>query len=679
MINKIYLENWKCHCKTELTFSKGTNVIIGVMGAGKTSIMDAICFCLYGTFPALSSKKVTLDDLITSKPNKADYAILKLDFDYNERSYCVERKIKRKGASEANLYESGKLIFGPKPKDVNAKIEEILGVSYELFVLAVYSEQNELDYFLKLSASERKRKFDQLLQLDKYELARSNAVSLLNYLKKLLEERERVLKELKKSFSEEELVAAREKLKQIQINIEHNEKKLKELDKEISVQLESLKKEEEKLERQTYLERNKALCIERISSINKRVLEYKEEISKKSFLDLNEINRKIDLINQKINELESKEQSIKKNISEISSSLGEISSNKKRAIKMIYDLKNLGNKCPVCSQPVKEELKQTLVEENNKLINMLEKEESDSKNKIIRLEKESDEIRRAIKEKNKELEILLKSKSEAEMVREKEKKIISLESEIVAEKNKLENIEKELSSINIDKSLIESKRELVSSLRETKASIKKELESYFYISKEVEKNIILFEKKKSEIENYENFIKKASTKMEKLKIFINALVSMQVELRDYLLGAINEAMDNIWDKVYPYKDYTSAKILIEESSYEVVVCTRDGSWVSVDGILSGGERSSVALVMRISVSLVLARNLGWIILDEPTHNLDSNAVFRLADMLRNHLPELVEQIFIITHDKNLENAASGSLYILDRDKARDEPTKIISY
>ena len=92
-------------------------------------------------------------------------------------------------------------------------------------------------------------------------------------------------------------------------------------------------------------------------------------------------------------------------------------------------------------------------------------------------------------------------------------------------------------------------------------------------------------------------------------------------------------------------------------------------------MLSGGERSSVALALKISFSLVLARNLGILILDEPTHNLDETAVSKLSEMMREHLGGLVEQVFLITHNKEMEKAASASLYLLERDKEMEGITR----
>ena len=88
------------------------------------------------------------------------------------------------------------------------------------------------------------------------------------------------------------------------------------------------------------------------------------------------------------------------------------------------------------------------------------------------------------------------------------------------------------------------------------------------------------------------------------------------------------------------------------------------------------QRSLAALALRIAFSLALARNLGMLVLDEPTHNLDVNAIDELAITLRERLPNLIDQIFLITHEERLESAVSGYLYKLERNKELDEPTKV---
>jgi ATPase subunit of ABC transporter with duplicated ATPase domains len=83
------------------------------------------------------------------------------------------------------------------------------------------------------------------------------------------------------------------------------------------------------------------------------------------------------------------------------------------------------------------------------------------------------------------------------------------------------------------------------------------------------------------------------------------------------------------------------------------------------------------LVLRISFSLVLVPHLNWIILDEPTHNLDAKSVESLNQALKDQIKDFVGQIFLITHEQKLENAASGELYRIERNKDEDGYSEII--
>ena len=58
MLREMTLKNWKTHLDSKIEFVNGTNAIIGNVGTGKSSILDAICFGLFGTFPNLQAKKV---------------------------------------------------------------------------------------------------------------------------------------------------------------------------------------------------------------------------------------------------------------------------------------------------------------------------------------------------------------------------------------------------------------------------------------------------------------------------------------------------------------------------------------------------------------------------------------------------------------------------------------------
>jgi DNA repair exonuclease SbcCD ATPase subunit len=162
-----------------------------------------------------------------------------------------------------------------------------------------------------------------------------------------------------------------------------------------------------------------------------------------------------------------------------------------------------------------------------------------------------------------------------------------------------------------------------------------------------------------------------------MSVFKNALEATQVQLREETLLSLNAGMEDVWPRMYPYGDYSSLRLGVEGGDYVLQLKQRNSEWVDVEGVASGGERSTAALALRIAFSLVLTQNLSWLVLDEPTHNLDRQGVSSLAQTMREHLPELVEQVFIITHDEEMEAAVSGSLYRLERKKEEDQPTKAV--
>jgi len=147
-------------------------------------------------------------------------------------------------------------------------------------------------------------------------------------------------------------------------------------------------------------------------------------------------------------------------------------------------------------------------------------------------------------------------------------------------------------------------------------------------------------------------------------------------LRKNFVSAVNQAMEAIWPELYPYKDLYGVRLGIEEGDYILQLEDSTG-WIPADGTASGGERSIACLALRIAFALVLAPQLRWLVLDEPTHNLDSRAVEDLANVLRDKVSEFVDQIFLITHDPNLETAVSGYLYRLERDKEKDGFSKVV--
>jgi len=258
-------------------------------------------------------------------------------------------------------------------------------------------------------------------------------------------------------------------------------------------------------------------------------------------------------------------------------------------------------------------------------------------------------------------------------IEKKRERLKYLNSRLEDVRLKLTDINKKLEGQDVEK-LRKEFTEIVSKKSELEERLKnltemfKEKESR---KNEEEEKIKIVETQKLEVVKLEKIIKD-------LKIFEKALEETQVQLRTEFIEAVNFTMSQIWTNLYPYEDFTSIGLNIEGGDYVLQLKDRMGRWINADGVASGGERSIAALALRIAFSLVLAPQLKWLVLDEPTHNLDARAIEDLTETLKTRIGNFVDQVFLISHEERLEEAVTGHLYRLEREKEKDGVTRILT-
>ncbi|MBE5742174.1 MAG: SMC family ATPase [Clostridiales bacterium] len=146
--------------------------IFGSTGSGKSTILDAIIISLYGGLYGLN-----MAEIVSTRCKKAYVCF---DFEIAERgkrnTYRVERSfsLSKEGAyrsSTAYLYElkDGSLIsLAEKTNEVNAKIEEIIGLGQSEFTKCIILPQGEFSTFVKATKAERVKIIEKLFDLEKY-------------------------------------------------------------------------------------------------------------------------------------------------------------------------------------------------------------------------------------------------------------------------------------------------------------------------------------------------------------------------------------------------------------------------------------------------------------------------------------------------------------------------------
>ena len=143
--------------------------LTGPTGAGKSSIIDAMIFALYGSVPRLGGNAV---EPVISKGRLE--ARIRLDFLLGEKRYTAVRVASRTARTKARL-ECGEATLAANVTELNEKIRELVGLDFGQFTTCVALPQGEFAKFLKQPAQEREQLLSQLLGLDIYDLVRTRA------------------------------------------------------------------------------------------------------------------------------------------------------------------------------------------------------------------------------------------------------------------------------------------------------------------------------------------------------------------------------------------------------------------------------------------------------------------------------------------------------------------------
>ena len=144
---------------TEIDFQQHhTNLIIGTNGAGKSTMLDAICFSLFNK----SFRKITKPQLVNAT-NERD-CLVEIEFCVNNRDYLVRRGIK------PNIFDievNGNPLHKEADDRANQRIleESILKVNYRSFVQIVILGSSTFVPFMQLTTSNRREVIEDLLDI----------------------------------------------------------------------------------------------------------------------------------------------------------------------------------------------------------------------------------------------------------------------------------------------------------------------------------------------------------------------------------------------------------------------------------------------------------------------------------------------------------------------------------
>jgi exonuclease SbcC len=220
--DRLRLRNFKPYADTDLQFTDGVTVIHGLNGSGKSSLLEACFFALYGS-KALDG---TLDDAVTTGEDETD---VELWFTHAGEEYRITRELRRSGGSVSTrtcvLEGDDTTIEGAR--DVREFVgEELLRMDSEAFRNCAYIRQGEVNRLINASPRERREMIDDLLQLGKLEEYRERARDARLGVEDVLADKRGGLNKLEEQIEAKEAKDLHDRLNEL-------ESDLRELDEEI--------------------------------------------------------------------------------------------------------------------------------------------------------------------------------------------------------------------------------------------------------------------------------------------------------------------------------------------------------------------------------------------------------------------------------------------------------------
>jgi exonuclease SbcC len=668
-IEIVQLENIRSHIKSTVPFTRGFNCLVGGLGCGKSSVLYAIDFALFGD-PIGRSFEYLLRE-------GADSGRVTVQFTQNGNTYKLIRGLRRRGKGigqdfeELKLFQDEQLMASMRTDAIAEQLKAITGLDRDLYRAIVWMRQEHLKELLDAAPRERQKRLDELFGLSDYETAWNNIAEYQRGyeterrvyekdpdvvgLEKLSDEYNRVTQEY--AVIEVELQGAVEKLARARRAVEDADAKLKKLEEKKQF-IEELKRKE------AQVQANLSSAVDAAASLTQRV-EGKKTIIDNLKQRRTSIDSQIQSYNVKLEEVgiqanqspEVLRQLLAKFDDRISSLKAEqeatsrnMQTDQKRTVSL-----SMESRCPLCLQPLNDEYK-------NGLMNRIQEENMERQKTIKQLQGELEELQRTkavAAEAVSNLQTLTARAEDLKVrIAEEEKSLGDLSAELDAKHLFEEEQRRQLEGLRFEIGRFE-----VSDLEAARDQSRQAFQQYSHVEsdlrfKETRKSDLLkrLDETRERIDHAQEKLermKRIGKTVEALGAIRDAYRSIQPKLRSEFVKVLRNFVQQVLDSLVG-GEAPLLNVIVDET-YTPYIKSESGADREVSN-LSGGERTLLAFAYRLGLGQLIMQSrtghgLSMLLLDEPTESLgrEDGSIDRLAEAISRF--KAIEQIIAVTHSE----------------------------
>lgn len=677
IIESVKLKNIRSIKTLEIEFPPSTMLFYGDIGSGKSSLLKAIEFGLFGT---LTAADLSGESLLRRGENKGT---VELTFLIDNKKYTIKRNLKRtiKNKKITISQEEGSIIeysgshlskTSYTPTDLRRKILKLLNYSitrYEnaqkipLFRYTVYTPQEQVKEILQAKPEERFEILKDVFGIEKYEIALKNIGVLNEFLYSSIKETKIYLDSI---GNPDLLINKKEKEIDEQLKIVNKieaslAESIADLER-VEQQVDAFQSEVNEYSKKS-VEINNYYNIVEESNISKKENENSQEILLQEILAL---ERELQSLPKLKLDIDLTEEQLEEQIKEHRKNQSKKEKQKvilEEKINNIISLLKEG-KCSLCGQEIHEKERFNFeLKDTNKKIENFSKEINELLNKMNNIELNLKNLREFNINQTKiaSLSRLIEEKRKRE---DKLKELINqLEQKVKESQEKIKKILKRYGITDL-KNFKDYENQLNLKLSNQKNLIKKIKSEKSEIEKSLSAETARLKILTTELDKLNENLKEKKNLQEKLA-FLNDLRNWITEDFQILIRDIEREIISASARQFNeyFKEWFGT--LVEEDNIEVEIRLEDFEpIIMVNGYespfrdLSGGEKSALSLAYRLALDKIIneryqeVKTKDLLILDEPTDGFSQEQINKMQNIFEKLN---TTQMFIISHDRNLDS------------------------